>query len=152
MQLSHQGVTVHVSEPKISRMGLVVRYAGVRKDKWNRAKAECWHFATAIGYVAGSTTNMHYTNISGPRKKTSSVQTQLLGALEQQLVNNSDCVKAIMSDIGVLIAADMQPFSVVENTGFKHTVKVIEPRYEVPSPPYFSQRVKPALYKQLSLE
>ncbi len=41
----------------------------------------------------------------------------------------------------MFIAADMQPHSVVENTGFKHIVRVLEPRYNGPSHVHVSQSV-----------
>ena len=44
-----------------------------------------------------------------------------------------------------VIAADMRPYSVVENAGFKNMLNVIEPRYNIPSRAHFSQTVIPAL-------
>jgi len=44
---------------------------------------------------------------------------------------------------------DMRPFSVVENDGFTHLVRVIEPRYQLQSRPYFSQNVLPQLYNKV---
>jgi hypothetical protein len=38
-----------------------------------------------------------------------------------------------MKAVGHLIAADMRPFSVVETPGFKNMIKVLEPKYDVPS-------------------
>ena len=42
----------------------------------------------------------------------------------------------------------MRPFLVVENRGFQHLVKVLEPHYELPSCNRFSKQVVPTLYKQ----
>ncbi len=36
--------------------------------------------------------------------------------------------------------------AIVENTGFKHMVRVLEPHYHVPSCVHFSQSVVPVLY------
>lgn len=58
-------------------------------------------------------------NITAIRKKTTLVQ-KLTLTFRQPLPRNSDRAKAITTAIGVLIAADLRPYSVVENTGFKH--------------------------------
>ena len=50
--------------------------------------------------------------------------------------------------MGMLIAADMRPYSIVENKGFKNIVKVHEPRYEIPSHTHFSKKIVPDLYEQ----
>ncbi len=45
------------------------------------------------------------------------------------------------------MAAGMRPYSAVENTEFKHMVKVLKPHYNVPSCVHLSQSIVPALYK-----
>lgn len=77
------------------------------------------------------------------------VQTQLPSSFKQHLAGSSDRAKAITNAIAVFISTDLQPYSVVENTGFKHILKVIEPQYEIPSRPHISQKVIPALYEQV---
>lgn len=144
-----------LKSPVWDHFGFPVNYSNGQRQV-DRTKATCRHCSTEIGYVAGSTSNFithlkrHHpnVNITGTRKKQTLVQTQLPVAFKQHLANNSDRAKAITNAIGVFIAADLRPYSVVENTGFKHMLKVIEPRYVVPSRPYFSQQVIPALYKQ----
>ncbi len=54
---------------------------------------------------------------------------------------NSDRAQTITKAIGVFMALDMWPFSVVENDGFTHLLSVLEPRYQLPSRPHFSQNV-----------
>ncbi len=49
----------------------------------------------------------------------------------------------------VSIIADMFTYSVVENLGFKHMVKVLEPHYNVPSSVHFWASVVPVLYKRV---
>ncbi|KAK7934311.1 hypothetical protein WMY93_005207 [Mugilogobius chulae] len=46
------------------------------------------------------------------------------------------------------MATDLRPYSLVESAGFKYMMKIIEPRYQIPSRPHFSQKVVPALYEQ----
>lgn len=45
-----------------------------------------------------------------------------------------------------MIALDMNPFSIVEDCGFKRQIKELEPRYAVPSRIYFSRVVVPDIY------
>ncbi|XP_042070641.1 E3 SUMO-protein ligase ZBED1 [Haplochromis burtoni] len=42
----------------------------------------------------------------------------------------------------------MRPFSVVENTGFREMLRVLEPRYSIPSRTHFTDIAVPALYKE----
>lgn len=72
-------------------------------------------------------------------------------AFKQTFAGNSDLANAITNAFGVFIAADLRPYSVVENTGFKHMMKVTEPRYEIPSHPHLSQKVIPALYERAKI-
>ena len=41
---------------------------------------------------------------------------------------------------------DLRPYSVVENTGFCHLLKTLEPGYKLPSRSHFTENVIPALY------
>jgi hAT family C-terminal dimerisation region len=54
--------------------------------------------------------------------------------------------QAITKRIGEMIAADMQPLSIVENIGFKRLLNVLEPRYKIPSRSYFTRTVIPDMY------
>ena len=55
------------------------------------------------------------------------------------------------NNVGVLIALDMRPVSVVENAGFNHLISVLEPRYELPSRSHMTTKVKvlPAMYENV---
>ncbi len=55
----------------------------------------------------------------------------------------------VTKSICVFMALDMRPFSVVENDGFTHLLSVLEPRYQLPSRPHFSQNVLPHLYSEV---
>lgn len=46
------------------------------------------------------------------------------------------------------IAKDLRPYSVVENAGFRHMLKTIEPRYKLPTRATFTESALPALYKE----
>ena len=51
--------------------------------------------------------------------------------------------------IGRMIAVDVQPYSVVEDVGFKNVLTTLEPRYTVPSRKYFSTKIIPELYDSM---
>lgn len=59
----------------------------------------------------------------------------------------NQCAKVLTKATGVFIAVNMQPYSVIENTGFKHMVKVLELDYNMFSDMHFSRCVCPAAYK-----
>ena len=45
-----------------------------------------------------------------------------------------------------MIAVDLQPFSIVEDTGFVRLMKHTYLRYIVPSRKYFSEKIIPEMY------
>lgn len=49
--------------------------------------------------------------------------------------------------IGRMIAVDVQPYSVVEDVGFKGVVGTLEPRYVLPSRKFFSTKIIPEMYE-----
>ena len=61
---------------------------------------------------------------------------------------NSKRAQLITRHVGLVIAKDLRPYSVVENSGFKHLVNVLDPKYVLPSRPHFSQVVIPELYSE----
>ena len=48
-----------------------------------------------------------------------------------------------------MIARDCQPYSVVEDAGFKSLVHILEPRYHIPSRKYFREMVIPGTVKTI---
>ena len=75
-------------------------------------------------------------------------QPTLLKVLErsQPLPKDSERWQGLVEAVGNFIASDMQPLSVVENAGFKQLMYTAEPRFKIPSRPYFTNMVIPALY------
>lgn len=47
-----------------------------------------------------------------------------------------------------MIAVDFQPFSVVEDCGFKDLVNYLEPKYKIPSRQTFSRRIIPEMFEE----
>ena len=45
-----------------------------------------------------------------------------------------------------MIALDFQPFSIVEDLGFRQLLEHLEPRYSLPSRKYFSEKIIPEMY------
>lgn len=105
-----------------------------------------------------STTNMmphtnrhHSEKLQSPpslRKNLLVGQTTLTGGFAAPLAAMSTRAKEITRCIGVFMAKDMRPFSVVENEGFKLLINKLEPKYTIPSRPHFSQTVMPVLYRE----
>ena len=50
--------------------------------------------------------------------------------------------------IGEMMALDFQPFSIVEDTGFRALINHLDPRYHIPSRKYFSTTLIPEMYDQ----
>ena len=75
-------------------------------------------------------------------------QSMLLKVLErsQPLPKDSERWQSLVEAVGNFIASDMQPLSVVENAGFKQLMYTAEPRFKIPSRPYFTNTVIPAMY------
>ncbi|KAL7881094.1 hypothetical protein SRHO_G00033480 [Serrasalmus rhombeus] len=107
-------------------------------------------------YTAANTSTMkrhlqhHHSTVlkstAAPVKKTS--QTTLTNTFGPQLPQSSVRATAITRDIGVFIAADMRPFSVVENQGFRRLLHTLEPKYTIPSRTHFTRTVIPNLYEE----
>ena len=79
-------------------------------------------------------------NLSGA-KKPQQQQSTLTNLFHTKLPINSDRTQKITRAIGLFMALDMRPFSVVENEGFRNLLHLLEPRYEMPSRAHFSENV-----------
>ena len=62
---------------------------------------------------------------------------------------NHPTARKITQTVGEMIALDNQPFSIVDDLGFKNLVRVLEPRYNLPSHRYFAEVVIPDMYQQV---
>ena len=54
----------------------------------------------------------------------------------------------ITRHVGIFIAKDVRPLNVVENSGFRKMVEVLDPRYTLPRRTHFSEVVIPELYRE----
>ncbi len=141
--------------PVWEHFGFPVKYNDEGKRLVDKTVTVCRHCGTRKPYDSGNTSSMathlkrHHTGVSLTGVKTKAAQQPLITtAFKQPLVAQSDRAKAITNAIGVFIGADMRPYSVVQNEGFKHMLKVLEPRYDIPSRTHFSKKIVPDLYEQ----
>ena len=58
----------------------------------------------------------------------------------------------ITAAMGQFIVKDLRPYSVVQNAGFKNLIRVLEPKYTIPSRQHFSEKVIPELYAIVSAQ
>jgi len=81
-------------------------------------------------------------------KEMSAVQVTLHGCFQTKKIwdNNDSRSQAITKKIVKMIAADNQPFSIVEDQGFIELMAHLEPRYLIPSRKYFTQEALPKFY------
>ncbi|KAI4881690.1 hypothetical protein NFI96_031341 [Prochilodus magdalenae] len=122
----------------------------------DKTRTICKHCMKTMPYTAANTSTMqrhlqhhHSTALkstTAPVKKTN--QTMLTNTFGPQLPQSSARATAITRDIGVFIAADMRPFSVVENQGFRRLLHTLEPKYTIPSRTHFTRTVIPNLYEE----
>ncbi|KAL7841202.1 hypothetical protein SRHO_G00248930 [Serrasalmus rhombeus] len=122
----------------------------------DKTRTTCKHCMKTMPYTAANTSTMqrhlqhHHSTVlkstTAPVKKTS--QTTLTNTFGPQLPQSSVRATAITRDIGVFIAADMRPFSVVENQGFRRLLHTLEPKYTIPSRTHFTRTVIPNLYEE----
>ncbi|XP_047127648.1 zinc finger BED domain-containing protein 4 [Hydra vulgaris] len=63
---------------------------------------------------------------------------------------NDSRSQTINRKIGLMMALDSQPFTLVEDTGFNNLMNHLEPRYCMPSRKFFSKTIIPQLYMELN--
>nr|XP_061794906.1 E3 SUMO-protein ligase ZBED1-like [Nerophis lumbriciformis] len=80
-----------------------------------------------------------------PEKTQPSIQQSMLSILPQ----NSERAKKITRSVASFIAKDLRPYYVVENVGFRHLLKTLEPRYKLPARATFADSVVPSLYREV---
>ncbi|KAF0022157.1 hypothetical protein F2P81_025589 [Scophthalmus maximus] len=141
--------------PVWEHFGFPVKYNDEGKRLVDKTVTVCRHCGTRKPYDSGNTSTMakhlkrHHPSVSLKGVKTKAAQQPLItAAFKQPLVAQSDRAKAITHTISVFIGADMRPYLVVQNEGFKHMLKVLEPRYDIPWRTHFSEKIVPDLYEQ----
>lgn len=69
-----------------------------------------------------------------------------------KLPPNSERAKKITQAIAYFMCKDLRPYNVVENEGFCHLLKTLEPRYVTPSRRFFTDTAVPKLYREVKLK
>ena len=122
--------------------------------KLDKTFAVCKTCHTKIKHV-GNTTNFtnhvdrwHPELASITTQKVDTSQPRIDESLVSTLPHNSERAKRITRSVACFIAKDLRPYSVVENAGFRHMLKTIEPRYKLPTRATFTDSALPALYKE----
>ncbi|XP_025753343.1 zinc finger BED domain-containing protein 1-like [Oreochromis niloticus] len=87
--------------------------------------------------------------LGGPAKTSSSTRQRSITEAftsTQLYERTSKRWQEITNAIGYHIAKDMAPIATVERNGFRHFMKIIDKRYELPSRKYFSKTIIPSMY------
>lgn len=98
--------------------------------------------------------NFMEPNAEPPRPITKSLKTPVQPTLKMFINKTTPFrpgdprAKSITQHIGRMICVDSQPFSLVEDRGFKDLVKYLEPRYVMPCRKHFSCKVVPDMYNE----
>ena len=127
---------------------------GFRKDKGkdalDKSKAICKVCQMEIKYC-GNTTNLRNHLLRHHRDLTSNPPGPQQMKLKEtlQLPANSARSLKITEAIAGFICKDMRPYSVVENGGFRHLMKVAEPHYVMVSRKRLSEEVIPNMYQSV---
>lgn len=141
--------------PVWEHFGFPVKYINENRivDKTHTICDKCF---TKLTYASGNTSNMqvhlrrYHPDIDlSITRKTPQKQETIPSAFRIKLQAKSDRSQAITKAAGVFMALDMRPFSVAENDGFRNLLRVLEPRYPLPSRQHFSQYVLPQLYNEV---
>lgn len=62
--------------------------------------------------------------------------------------DESQRAREITLSLAKMIVKDLQPISMVEDQGFRHFMKVVDPRYQIPSRKSIMAGEIPKLYEQ----
>lgn len=129
-------------------------YEVTGKHELDKTHAVCKVCHTKIKYF-GNTTNLrnhvsrfHQELASAASKKTADPAQPRIEETLSTLPPNSERGKRITQAVSAFIAKDLRPYSVVENIGFRHLLKTLEPRYKLPSRSHFTEKTIPALYRE----
>ncbi|KAF3835605.1 hypothetical protein F7725_028163, partial [Dissostichus mawsoni] len=123
------------------------------KNELDKSHAVCKVCHTKIKYLGVNTTflrnhlsRFHCEKLTPATKKTADPAQRRIDETLSTFPPNSEKAKKITQSVAAFIAKDLRPYSVVENAGFRHLLKKLEPRYKLPSRSHFTENVIPALY------
>lgn len=135
----------------------------------NEDQVQCSQCELKLVYKQGSTSSMKRhmqrrhditvePNAKWSKKKTETQDQQAqpkLGAFlasKSHLNNDSPKARKLNLKIAKMIYLDFQPYSVVEDEGFRETMKEAEPRYVIPTRKTFRYNIIPNLYNKAAIK
>lgn len=129
------------------------------KHELDKTHAVCKICHTKIKYFGNTTNLRNHVSRFHSEKLTPTTAKETLDPAQPRideklsiLPPNAEKAKRITQSVAAFIAADLRPYSVVENPGFRHLLKTLEPRYKLPSRSHFTEKVIPALYNQTKVQ
>lgn len=129
-------------------------FYSVDGTKLDKDFAVCKNCLTKVRYT-GNTTNMHSHLLRHHPELTEKTVTKSSPAqpgvdtlFQAKLPFNSTRAKLITQGISVYLCKALRPYSTVENDGFRHMMRILEPRYDIPSRRYFTDKAIPAMYEE----
>ncbi len=89
--------------------------------------------------------------ICSPSSSSTSTQLNLQQTFARNTPLQKDSVKAksITRAIGMMVAVDLRPYSIVENDGFRELLKLLEPRYSMISRRELANTIVPEIFSAL---
>lgn len=87
--------------------------------------------------------------IDASQRRTVSGQLRLTELNSTKYSFDSQKAKTLNRKVGVFIAKDLRPLSIVDNLHFREFVRELDPRYSLPTRKYFSEKVIPQLYSEV---
>ena len=140
----------------------VWKFFGFEPDDEPQKRVICMHCYAPVKTKTGNTMNLlnhlqrHHkiqyeqATKDKPKKKKGrkTTQTDITQALYNATPypNTSQRYKEITNAVTYYLAKDMASINTVQNDGFKHLVKTLDKRYQLPSRNYFSRTALPAMY------
>ena len=130
----------------------------------SRSKSVVWNHFEKINpqqakcKLCGKVFALKYSNTSGILRHLKSSHTQI--PLESQaqpvtvqtvvhLDENSPRAKQLTEGVARMIALDLQPYSIVDDIGFRFVMNIAEPGFKIPSRTNMSRIVIPRMYDSL---
>ena len=124
-----------------------------QNEELDKKKVACRLCYSVLKY-SGNTTNLtHHLKRKHPTVSVSK-STETFHSIfgPTKLPSSSRRAREITSAMAQFIVKDLRPYVVVENEGFKNLIKVLEPKYSIPSRQHFSEKVIPELYTKVSTQ
>ncbi|XP_039661199.1 E3 SUMO-protein ligase ZBED1-like [Perca fluviatilis] len=152
----HRDRRVIKNTPKVWKADIWAHFGFYEVDgKLDKTYAVCKTCHTKIKHVGNTTNFTNHVDRWHPElasttttQKVDTSQPRIDESLVSMLPHNSERAKRITRSVACFIAKDLRPYSVVENAGFRHMLKTIEPRYKLPTRATFTDSALPTLYKE----